>query len=263
MKLDSYLEVENISKVVIHRPYFLLWLGYFSKLVYADKFVITDNDVFTKRHFLDRAQIVGSNGNIIWLSLKTGENYNKRCNEIEFDINLIEKIQATISHSYARSRYFKEYKALIFNLLNENAIKTNNLSNYNILLTKEIMELLNLKMPSTVLNSDLNNSFLGTTDRLLDICKKTSCNEIIMGTGGSLDIHDLSLMEHSGIDIYVQDYYNNHPEYYQCRRQRIGFKKGLSVLDCLFNEGAEKTKELIMSEDNKPVLYNRIKGETR
>lgn len=246
-----------MSKIVVHRPYFLPWLGYFSKLVYADKFVITDNDFFTKRHFLDRVQIVGSDGKIIWLSLKTGENYNKRCNEIEFDTKLIEKIQVTISHSYARSRYFKEYKNLIFDFLNESAIETNNLSIYNVLLTRKIMELLNLKMPRIILNSDLDNSFLGTTDRLLDICKQTSCSEIIMGTGGSLDIHDLSLMKHSGIDIYVQDYYNNHPEYYQCRRQKIGFKKGLSVLDCLFNEGVEKTKSLIMSENNKPVLYNK------
>ena len=39
---------------VLHLPYFLPWLGYFSKLAHCDVFVVLDAVHFTKRHYLDR-----------------------------------------------------------------------------------------------------------------------------------------------------------------------------------------------------------------
>lgn len=42
----------------IHRPYFLPWMGYFSKLFYSDIFIVMDDVNFTKRHFIDRTKII-------------------------------------------------------------------------------------------------------------------------------------------------------------------------------------------------------------
>jgi hypothetical protein len=79
-------------KAVIHQPYFLPWMGYFSKLIYADKFIVLDNVEFSKRHFIDRVQVINSDGNLIWIGMNIGERYKIKCNEIIFDdIKRVEK----------------------------------------------------------------------------------------------------------------------------------------------------------------------------
>lgn len=37
-----------MGTAVIHRPYFLPWLGYFTKLVYADTFIVQDNFILQR-----------------------------------------------------------------------------------------------------------------------------------------------------------------------------------------------------------------------
>jgi hypothetical protein len=43
---------------VIHQAYFLPWLGYFSKLAFADTFIVLDDVFFRKRFHHDRTEIV-------------------------------------------------------------------------------------------------------------------------------------------------------------------------------------------------------------
>ena len=93
--------------------------------------------------------------------------------------------------------------------------------------------------------------------RIIMLCNKTNCNALITGMAG-ISKHDFNKVIDSGISVFIQDYYNNHPIYYQTRRTRLGFAKGLSIIDCIFNEGIEKTKSLITSEIFKPKAYKLI-----
>jgi hypothetical protein len=93
------------NSVVIHQPNFLPWLGYFAKLVYAERLVVLDN-VISKRKHIDRVQIINSDGKI-WIGLPVGENYNTPCNKIYFkNRNSLNKIVNTLYSSY--SRFFDE-----------------------------------------------------------------------------------------------------------------------------------------------------------
>lgn len=93
---------------VIHQPYFLPWMGYFSKLVYADKFIVLDNVNFTKGSFIDRTQIVGPNGDLIWLTMPVGQQFKKHCNEIHFsNVEIVENMVKTLYSIYSKARYFR------------------------------------------------------------------------------------------------------------------------------------------------------------
>ena len=56
----------------------------------------------------------------------------------------------------------------------------------------------------------------------------------------------------SGVEVFIQDFYNLHPVYYQTRREFRSFEKGLSILDCLFNEGIDMTRNILLDKKYLP-----------
>lgn len=237
---------------VVHRPYFFPWLGYFSKLVYADVFIVMDDVLFTKRHFIDRVNIINPQGEIMWLGLKTGENYNKKCGDIFLpDSFSVDEIIKTLSHSYSKSRCYKEYKEEIKNILETAFNYSRRLPEFDIKIVELLLKLLDLRIPEIYYGSQFEY-IADSTERLINLCERTNCTSIIMGSGGSVDIHNITKITEHNIDVLYQDFYGNHPIYYQTRRERLGFKKGLSILDCIFNEGVDFTRALLLDPKYKP-----------
>src|SRR5664279_3360690 len=97
-------------RAVIHQPYFIPWLGYFSKLAHSDVFIVLDNVYFRKRHFLDRTKIINMHGQPTWLSLPTGDNYATSISNVTTHGNkcvYINTIIRTIEYSYARAKHYR------------------------------------------------------------------------------------------------------------------------------------------------------------
>jgi len=241
-----------MSKTVIHQPYFLPWIGYFSKLVYADKFIVLDNVNYSARHYLDRTQIVNTDGKLKWVGFPIGEPLKKKINEIHFsDKDVIKKIIQNLHSSYSKARFFKENITQIETILENCFDNSNLLSQINIKIVIELMNLLELELPQIIFSSqflEIDNA----TDRIIMLCKENQCDTIIAGSIIGIQIHNVQKIINNGISFLFQDYYNNHPVYYQTRRTRLGFAKGLSIVDCIFNVGIEKTKILLRQE---PILY--------
>ena len=251
-------------KIVIHRPYFIPWMGYFSKLAFADKFIITDNEYFSKRAYIDRTKIINSQGEIMWLGLPVGQNYNLPCNKIILNEKCNpELICKKIKHSYAKAKHFNESFPLIENLILESFASELILSNINIKLIIGLLEIIKLKKPEIYLGSALNE-IKDRTEKLIYYCNTTGCNEIIVGSEKSVLVHDNKKLIDSGIIMVLQDFNTNHPQYYQTRRVSLGFQKGLSILDCIFNVGFNETKKLLYSCElnyNKMDLDGDINGK--
>jgi len=242
-------------KAVLHQPYFLPWLGYFSKLAHTDIYLVLDNVNFTKGSYIDRTRVISSQGNIIWIGVNCGQNYNKKCNDIYINDNFnLKKLIKTIRYSYSKARYFKSLITSIEEILYESINKPLKLSESNIRIVIRLMKLLNLKIPRIEFSSSYEY-IDDATDRIIYLCEKVGSNQIILGSGGSLDIHDIDKIVTNGIDIFFQDYFNNHPTYYQTRRQQLNFEKGLSILDCLFNEGIDYTKSILLDEKYIPKIF--------
>ena len=244
----------HLTKAVIHQPYFLPWMGYFSKLIYADKFIILDDVDFTKRGFIDRVQIINSQGEPFWIGLPIGQRYKEKCNCIEYtDKKPVEKIIKSFYSAYSKARHFKNTVGKIESIILSAFIDNSILSEINLQIVVGILNLLDFKLPEIVHSSkfSFNES---PTDRIIELFAANGCNTLITGSGGSLEAHDTHKIARSGINIYLQDYYKLHPTYYQTRRKFLGFAKGLSIVDCIFNEGLERTKEILCNDENIPKL---------
>ncbi|MDR0661404.1 MAG: WbqC family protein [Prevotellaceae bacterium] len=238
-------------KAVIHQPYFLPWMGYFSKLIHADKFIVLDNVYYSAHNYIDRTQIINPQGNLMWLKLPIGSPIKRRINEIDFidytNINInneINKIIQTLHASYSKARFFKENINSIKTILIDSFLNYSLLSEINIYIIIKLMELLKMKIPQ-IIYSSFFHTIENATDRIIMLCEQTHCNHIIVGSIEGIYVHDEHRIKKSGISFLLQDYFNNHPTYYQTRRQQLGFVKGLSIIDCIFNEGIEKTKRLL------------------
>jgi hypothetical protein len=229
-------------------------MGYFSKLVYADKFIVLDNVNYSARHYLERTQIINAQGQLMWIGLPIGEPLKKKINEIHFsDKSVIKKIIQNLYASYSKARFFKDNITHMETMLNDCLNNSDLLPQINIGIVLELMKLLELEIPEILFSSQFDE-VNDATDRIIMLCKETQCDTLIIGSGG-LDKHNWDKMSNNGINTYIQYYFEEHPAYYQTRRTQLGFAKGLSIIDCIFNEGIVYTKKLITDKKYKPVIY--------
>ena len=164
---------------------------------------------------------------------------------------LVDEIAKTLAHSYSKARYYRMYYSEIVEILERARDFSDGLVEFDIKIVELILKLLSLPSPQIYYGS--NFEYVDNpTERLILLCKETECSKIIMGSGGSVDIHNISKLKEEGVSILYQDFYNHHPSYYQTRRQRIGFAKGLSIVDCIFNEGIDFTRKVLLDEKFRP-----------
>jgi hypothetical protein len=248
-------------RAVIHQIYFFPWLGYFSKLACCDLFVILDDVYFRKRHYMDRTKIINMQGEVSWLNLPIGENFQVPCNEIIVPYNIDPfRIKETLRHSYSIAKHFNEVWPEVAETI-DNSIKPNkSFVETDLDIIKGIMSILSIKLPQ-IERSSMFSTANDPTKRIIDICKVLGVKDLVIGNGKSQEVHDVDMIMGNDIDVWVHDYMKFHPEYKQIRRSRIGFEKGLSALDMLFNEGIEITREAILSSEV-PIykLSKKIQG---
>src|SRR5579859_1286442 len=105
-------------KATFYHPYFLPWLGYFSKIEISDVMVILDRVKFRRNH-IKRVQIIGTNGNPEWLTLPVGNNWSVPCDEINLpsEPSYLDKIIRTLTLSYGRASDFTDQFALFEQIL--------------------------------------------------------------------------------------------------------------------------------------------------
>lgn len=225
-------------------------MGYFSKLVYSDYFVIQDSTLFSKMKYIDRTRIINTSGDIQWIGFPIGQNYKVMINQIEVGSRKnLNSIIKNIEYSYSKARYYKELWPKLKKIIIDCISSSEKLLDINVKLIINLMNFLMIPVPKIIYLSsfELDNT-LDDTDKLIQICKKLMCNKIILGSGGSMENHDLCKVSKNNISIYYQDYYGLHPVYYQTRRTRLGFEKGLSIIDCILNEGIKKTRSLLFDQ---------------
>jgi hypothetical protein len=242
------LQEDNMRVAVIYKPYFFPWMGYFAKLLHAQVFIVQDNVLASNRVWINRSKIIRPDGQPSYITLPIGENGDNPICEIELSSAVRQKsarnISMSIEHAYARSRHFSEWK-----LIKEHFCKILNiharLIDIDMALINVLLKTLQLPIPEIRLASELeiqDNSI----DNLISNCHETGCDTIILG-GGNKDWtkENTGRLRDSFIKPLFQDFFGEHPQYYQTRRERLGFCPGLSILDCILNEGLDATAQLL------------------
>lgn len=224
-----------MKKVAIHQPQYLPWPGYFNKILQCDIFVFLDDVQYKKNEWQNRNKIKSANGEL-WLTVPVHYKFGQKINEVEIDNKIFWRKDhlKSIKVNYQKTKFFKEFYPYVESLLSKEYKK---LVEVNVESIKMLMDYLGIKK-EIVFSSQLQVEG-EKTKRLVNICKKLSCDVYISGIGAK-DYLDISEFEKNNIKVVFQNY--TVPEYPQMFGK---FIPNLSIIDMIFNVGKEKTLQLI------------------
>jgi len=219
-----------MKKVAIVQSNYIPWKGYFDLIAAADVFVIYDEVQYTKNDWRNRNLIKTPNG-LQWITIPVRiMSLHQLIYESKISSsNWQKKHISTITHNYARAKYFKHFKEQIFSFY-EN--QSNIISDVNVSLIKSIFKMLGIT--TTILDSrdlDLRGD---KNQKLVDACKKLSASTYISGPAAKSYL-DTDLFFNENIAIKWMDY-SEYPKYKQLYEP---FEHGVTILDLLFNTGED------------------------
>ena len=224
----------------IHQPQSFPWLGYFSKIMASDIFIILDNVQYKKNEFQNRNKIK-YNEEAHWLTIPVKHKFGQKINEIEINNNIIwrRKILNSLQTYYAKSPYFHQFFPSLSELINK---EYKLLSEFNINFILWILKLLKtdtqIVISSNIYDTKELNK-LPASEKLIKLINKVEASIYLSGSGGKEYLNE-EIFKKNEINIMYQNYF--HPVYSQIGEK---FVSNLSILDLLFNEG-NKSRNIIL-----------------
>lgn len=222
-----------ITTAIITQSNYIPWKGYFDSMQLVDDFVLYDTAQYTRRDWRNRNQIKTQHG-VKWLSIPVqvrGKFEQRICDTQVLNTSWCDEHWATISQSYSKAPYFKDFKLVVGELYHK-AKSLKFLTDINRLFLTELSGLLNISTRFSM-SSDYVLSE-GKTERLVAICEQLGARRYLSGPSARSYL-DESLFEKSGIEVDFLDF-SSYPEYSQVHGE---FVHGVSVLDLLFNVGPD------------------------
>lgn len=223
------------KKIAIIQSNYIPWKGYFDLINSVDEFILYDDMQYTRRDWRNRNKIVTPNG-LKWLTIpvKVKGKYFQKIRETQIsnrDWN--QEHWKTVVRNYAKAKYFSDYQDLFEELyLN---IRTTSLSQINYRFIKVICQVLGI---DTKLSWSMDYQLTeGKTKKLVSLCKQAGGTEYISGPAAKSYI-EAELFEQASIKLRYIDY-SKYAEYTQLFPP---FQHGVSVIDLIFNEGANAHK---------------------
>jgi hypothetical protein len=220
----------------VHQPQYLPWLGYFDKVADSDLFVFLDLPQYKKREFQNRNRIKGPSGEI-WLAvpvLSKGR-FDQAIKDVQIDNSQPwqKRHWSTLELHLKKAPFWKDYAPGLRPFYER---RWERLAELNLELTLWFFQQLGLQVPWK-LESAIGTS-TQSTERLIELCKKTGCDTYLSGAGGR-DYMDEDRFRQEGLSLRYQNYV--HPVY----AQRYGdFLPYMSVVDLLMNVGPDSLKVL-------------------
>lgn len=220
-----------MKTVVVLQSNYIPWKGYFDLIHDADVFIFYDDVQFTKNDWRNRNKIKTPLG-AEWITVPTGTVKDRLICEVEMkDASWQVKHWKTIQHNYGRCTYFSRYKEFFEDAyLNR---KWNNLSDLNQYLVCAISREF-LGMTTQFHDSREYGASGHKLERLLELVAKAGAERYISGPAAKTYI-DPARFSDAGIELVWKDY-SGYPTYPQ---RFPPFDHGVSILDLLFNVGAD------------------------
>lgn len=222
----------------IHQPDFLSYLGFFHKISLSDTFIVLDNIQFVSSNnsWTHRDKILTKNGPR-WITISHKKNLrNNLIKDIEISYVSDWKSRSInlIKENYRKSDYFQQVMPIVDDIYSYSPIK---LIDFNMTSIKILFDVFKIN-PKIIFASELNVE--GKKNELLiNILKELKINKYIAGMGSEAYI-DIEKFKNNNIEVIWHNY--NHPEYKQMSEK---FEKNLSIIDCMFNIGIDKTNKLL------------------
>jgi hypothetical protein len=231
------------KSIACHQPNFLPWLGYFAKIFHADVFFLLDDVQFTQGHgkhnWTTRVRILSSSGPQ-WLTVpvkRTGKG-KQFINEVEIDSadrRWLRKTLLTVEQSYKKTKYFEQYYGVLKEILAEGH---KFIAELNIKLVMWLIDILGIQ--GEIHRSSDFSLTTTSNQRLIDLIISVGGRVYLSGDGAD-DYQLESEFKKNAISLQKMGF--QHPVYEQIHGSE--FIPGLSIIDALFNVGAEATQNLL------------------
>jgi hypothetical protein len=228
-----------MKKVAIIQSNYIPWKGYFDLIGSVDEFILYDDMQYTRRDWRNRNQIKTPQG-LQWLTVpvQVKGKYHQRIRDTLIDgMDWAEGHWKSICLNYGRAAHFRAVSALLEPYYRRSYT---HLTDLNRSLIQAVCDQLGIKTLLT--NSWDYNLGDGKTERLVDLCVQAGATEYISGPSAK-DYIDPSLFRSAGIELTWFGY-ADYPEYPQLWG---GFRHEVTILDLLFNCGAEAPRYMKFS----------------
>lgn len=225
------------KKVAIVQSNYIPWKGYFDLINMVDEFILLDDVQYTRRDWRNRNRILTAAGPV-WLTVPVDVKgkYSQRIDEVTIaDRNWAGRHWQTLRHTYGRAHGFAEAREAI-----EAAYRGAThryLSEVNRHFLRVICHLLGIR---TRISWSTDYVHHGTkTERLVSLLRAAGATEYLSGPSAKAYM-DEGLLQAEGIRLRYMDY-AGYPEY---RQLFATFVHEVSIVDLLFNAGAEAPRYL-------------------
>lgn len=229
------------TRVAIHQPNFLPWLGFFQKWVDSDVFVLLDDSQLSLKggSWTNRTGILVS-GKRHWLTVPV-----RRAGvgpQPVYSVSVMEsndwrrKALNTFHHSYSRAPFFGEAIEILKQLT---SVPSDSLLEINVRGIEVTGDMLGLDKSKLVRSSSMEVD-LTASERLVQLVKASGGDTYLSGDGAG-GYQDNSLFVQNGLAIEFLRF--THPIYSQLGDS--DFFPGLSVLDAIANIGCSKVAETL------------------
>ena len=225
--------------VSIHQPHFLPWIGYLNKAVNSDIFVWLNSVQYRKNYFQNRTLIKNTNEQPLWLTLPVHSKLGMNIDAVKIaGGSWRQKIQKTVGQCYSKTAHFAECWPTLAAALGR---ATDSLDSVNYETFTAMLELLGIPGVRILRANCLDVESPDPTVRLAHMCAKLGATRYIAGRGGRNYLR-VAEFEKLGIEVIWQDFHSEEVSYPQLGKT---FVAGLSAIDCLFNVGPERSRNLI------------------
>ena len=230
-------------KLALMQPTFNPWLGYFDLIDYVDELIFFDTVQLAQQSWQTRNKIkIQNNEFMVSIPIKKNQSTSEsRIKDALIDsrkFDFRKKLIRTIEQNYNRANYFDQINSFVIDLI---SFDTEYLSKYNINIIQNISKKLEFNTKFRVLSEENYIPRLSKGEQVLDICKYFNAAEYISPLGSKEYLDKIrDNFSKNNISISYQHY--AHPIYTQTGDEFIPY---LGIFDLLYNEGFEKSKEII------------------
>lgn len=222
------------KRIAINQSNYIPWKGYFDMIRSVDEFIIYDEVQYTKNDWRNRNRIKTIHGSQ-WITIPVYQrSLAQKISETQVsDKNWRIKHWNTLVTNYGRAPFFKMYADVFENFYKTTA--TDLLSEINTKLLHIVCNLLEIK---TTINHSTKYLLEGNpTERLINLCKQVGAKRYLSGPAAKNYLQeDLFLKE--GIRVE----WMNYEGYLQYPQMHPPFEHAVSIVDLLFNLGADANR---------------------
>jgi ribosomal protein S18 acetylase RimI-like enzyme len=223
--------------VGIHQPNFIPWMGYFYKMSLCDCFVFLDDVLFPKGSFVNRNKI-NMNGHGKWLTVPLNRKLNTSIKDalINGDHWIVKHLRS-LELNYGKSPFFKTYYSGIKDLIRSSSGA--DIATLNIKLLTQINRWLGIRC--LLYRSSEIGSHGDGDERLISLVQNVCGDMYISGAGGA-KYQSENTFQRAGIKLRYTDFVQ-----VPYSQRTSEFVPNLSIVDALFNVGAEGIQRILSS----------------